>query len=160
MYHFFYSHKPQKDNSHVFSQWYPCQMTDDAGINYSSAEQYMMAQKALLFNDIYHYEKILNTTSPKTAKNLGRKVKDYDQKVWDNNKYQIVLQGNRYKFSQNEDLKKILLETGSKILAEASPYDSIWGIGFKESQALENQEKWGLNLLGKVLMDVRLELSE
>lgn len=54
-----------------------------------------------------------------------------------------------------------LLSTGDKILAEASPYDTIWGIGLEASDFdSTHPDRWpGKNLLGKVLMRVREELK-
>ena len=68
-----------------------------------------------------------------------------------------MVKGNLYKFSQNENLKQFLLSTKNKILAEASPYDKIWGIGMNANDKdILNQDKWkGENLLGKALMKVR-----
>ena len=53
-----------------------------------------------------------------------------------------------------------IVDTGDKILVEASPYDRIWGIGLSATHPdAKNPAKWkGENLLGKVLMDVRNEL--
>ena len=47
---------------------------------------------------------------------------------------------------------------GERELVEASPLDRIWGVGFAEKNAAANKQKWGLNLLGKALMDVRERL--
>lgn len=72
------------------------------------------------------------------------------------------MKGNKAKFSQNPTLKEFLLSTGDSILAEASPYDSIWGIGL----GWEDAEKGGVaqwrgeNLLGCALMEVRDWLKE
>ena len=41
--------------------------------------------------------------------------------------------------------------TNNKILIENSPYDSYWGIGITHD---------GKNMLGKLLMEVRFELSQ
>eukprot|EP00798_Chlamydomonas_sp_ICE-L_P010165 gene10165-8070_t len=68
--------------------------------------------------------------------------------------------GNFRKFSQNEALKQLLLSTGDAELVEASPRDSIWGVGFAPNKAAANRSKWGLNLLGKALMTVREQLRE
>ena len=98
--------------------------------------------------------------SPKQIKALGRKVRGFDQKVWDKFKYAIVLNGNWCKFSQNRNLREFLLSTGDSVLAEASPYDNIWGIRLS-ANSLEAQDpmKWrGQNLLGFALMEVRDEL--
>lgn len=66
----------------------------------------------------------------------------------------------RYSFSQNMELKAFLLSTGDAILAEASPYDGIWGIRMQaDAPDIVNPLKWrGQNLLGFALMEVRDEL--
>ena len=57
-------------------------------------------------------------------------------------------------------LREMLLATGEREIVEASPYESIWGIGFTERDAEGMREHWGENLLGKALMEVRSELRE
>lgn len=157
---FFWGHTVKDEITKAcFSQWFPFQF-DENGISYKTAEHYMMAGKARLFNDEEILEKILNASSPNQAKSLGRKVKNFDPKIWDEHKYEIVKQGNLLKFSQNEKFKEFLLSTNDKILVEASPYDKIWGIGMLESDSrAENLLLWnGENLLGFALMEVRDEL--
>ncbi|KAI1073395.1 DUF1768-domain-containing protein [Whalleya microplaca] len=51
--------------------------------------------------------------------------------------------------------RDVLLATGDRELVEASPYDRIWGVGFRPQDAGRNRKRWGLNLLGKCLMEVR-----
>ena len=123
-------------------------------------EQYMMAGKAQLFGDSEIREQILKCNVPKQIKALGRKVRSFDQKVWDKFKYAIVLGGNWCKFSQNRDLREFLLSTGDSVLVEASPYDNIWGISLAASSPeAQNPVQWrGQNLLGFALMEVRDEL--
>ncbi|KAI1754082.1 hypothetical protein F4782DRAFT_545423 [Xylaria castorea] len=53
--------------------------------------------------------------------------------------------------------RDVLLATGTRELVEASPFDHIWGIGFGAKDAGNRRSKWGLNLLGKCLMEVREE---
>ena len=120
----------------------------------------MMAAKAELFGDSEIQEQILKCSDPKQIKALGRKVRGFDQKVWDKFKYAIVLNGNWCKFSQNRDLREFLLSTGDSVLAEASPYDAIWGIRLAASSPeAQAPMKWrGQNLLGFALMEVRDEL--
>ena len=125
----------------------------------------MMACKAALFSDTTTLELILeeNTkpdTNPKTIKALGRMISPFDEKTWVEHREEIVYFGNSYKFGQDAELKKTLLGTGNLILVEASPYDRIWGIGFKEDRAMQEKERWGLNLLGKALMRVREEFAK
>ncbi len=119
-----------------------------------------MAGKAELFGDQEIRKQILACSNPKEIKALGRKVQGFDQEVWDRFKYAIVLNGNWCKFSQNRDLREFLLSTGDSILAEASPYDSIWGIRLSaDSPEAQDPMKWrGQNLLGFALMEVRDEL--
>lgn len=140
-----------------FSQWFASSFRDEKGITYSCAEQYMMAQKALLFGDVDIYNQILSTDNPKQQKALGRKVRNFDPKKWDIVCKDIVKQGNMAKFSQNPKLKQMLRETGDRKLVEASPYDKIWGIGLGENDPRIHDEKnWqGKNYLGEVLMEVR-----
>ena len=142
-----------------FSQWW---MEDfQSGKNtFCCMEQYMMAAKAALFGDEEIREQILSSSDPKEIKGLGRKVSGFDSEVWDRFKYSIVLNGNWCKFSQNRDLREFLLSTGDSILAEASPYDAIWGIHLSaDDPDAQDPENWqGENLLGSALMEVRDEL--
>ena len=115
-----------------------------------------MWEKQQLFNptNILLENNILETTNPAIIRNLGRFVQNFNQTVWDTKKYDIMKRGLIEKFSQNINLKKALLDTNDAILVEASPYDTIWGIGLSEKDA--KNKKWrGENLLGKALMDVR-----
>ena len=87
-------------------------------------------------------------------------MRNFDKEVWDNNSDAVVERGNLLKFTQNETLKKVLLETKDRVLVEASPKDRIWGIGFDSDTALGNEDKWGENKLGKALMRVREQLRD
>lgn len=55
----------------------------------------------------------------------GSLIKNFDDKIWDENKFTIVYNGNYLKFTQNNELKKYIKSTGNSILVEASPYDNI-----------------------------------
>ena len=140
-----------------FSQWWLSKFEDEEGFVYQTAEHYMMAGKAKLFDDISTFEKILATEYPKDVKALGREVKNFDAEIWDKNKFEIVKNANFLKFSQDEALKKFLLSTDNQVIVEASPMDRIWGIGMGEMNAnAKIAEKWrGENLLGFALMEVR-----
>ena len=142
-----------------FSQWYPSVFEVD-GITYNCAEQYMMEQKARFFKDAEIAEKIMQSKSPREQKALGRQVRNFDADKWMEVCYDIVKKGNLAKFSQNPYLLDVLATTKGTEIVEASPDDKIWGIGYSEHNKLAwNKETWdGLNLLGKVLDDVRDEL--
>ena len=94
-------------------------------------------------------------------KSLGRKVKNYDEAIWNKKRISVVKFGARLKFSQNPDLKQLLLATINTRLVESSPYDKIWGIGLSEEKAKSIPESaWpGQNLLGKVLDEVKAEFK-
>lgn len=159
---FFWSHESlsrTEIEKECLSQWYPVTF-EVGGVLYLSAEQYMMAEKARLFNDQEGLRKILESKHPGAAKQLGRNVKGFSEEVWKTKRFSIVVEGNLAKFSQNEKLLKFLLNTRNRILAEASPRDCIWGIGLsKDDSQCDNPEAWpGLNLLGFALMEVRSKL--
>ena len=153
----FYGHRVTKAVTETcLSQWYPCQFEADS-VTYTSAEQYMMAEKARLFGDEEIRAEILNTSDPRKCKALGRKVRNFDKAVWNKEKEHIVRKGNTKKFLQNSALRSFLLSTGDKVLVEASPTDRVWGIGLGKNNpdALDPQKWRGQNLLGFALMNVR-----
>lgn len=128
------------------------------GIEYNCGEQYMMHQKAILFNDKQTASEIMKAYVPKKQKELGRKIKNFDTVVWDSVKYNIVKAGLLEKFKQNEDLKLFLSANKGCQMVEASPFDRIWGIGFNEMDAIDNINMWGENLLGKILTEISKEI--
>ena len=153
-YTFFYT------KSSPFSQFHPCDFEED-GIKFTAAEQYMMYQKAVLFNDHDVAQQILYAENPMQMKKLGRQVSGFRESVWIDNRERIVSQGNYLKFTQNSTLKQRLLATGNTILVEASPSDKIWGVGLRETDPLiHDKNNWkGLNLLGKILTEVREKIK-
>lgn len=158
-----YFWKPtQGDITTCLTQWYIAPFDVD-GVEYACAEQYMMVQKAMLFNDDAIAQQIMQTTDPAIMKKLGRLVKNYNEDTWVSQRIAIVTQGNIGKFSdkRNVALKEYLLSTGDAMLVEASPFDQIWGIGMDANDAKRTDpNRWnGLNLLGKILMDVRALLA-
>lgn len=145
------------------SQW-PKSMIQDPSFNvrFTCAEQGMMWHKAILFDDEEAAAKIIKEASPREQQRLGRLVKNYDQKLWDLNKFEIVSRMNYFKFSQNPELKELLLSTYNYELVEASPIDKVWGIGLdEENPDILYKEKWqGENLLGQAIMVARTKIIE
>lgn len=146
----------------VFSQWYKSPFVDENGEKYCTAEQYMMAQKAKLFGDNEMYDAIMRTNNPMEQKKLGRMVRNFNVKVWNEKAQDIVYKGNLLKFSQNETLKRYLLETGDSEIVEASPTDCIWGIGIgmQDNRRFYRNLWRGTNWLGIALMRVREEIKK
>lgn len=159
---YFWGHtpNPKKMTAACLSQWYDCSFEVN-DTKYHTAEQFMMANKALLFDDQKIYLEIMASDHPHDYKKLGRMIKGFNSELWDARKYDIVVEGNKAKFGQNPELKVFLLSTGNAILVEASPYDRIWGIGLDKETAMKGTvDQWnGKNLLGCALMDVRDWLS-
>lgn len=164
-YLFFWGHTPRIKNGQLhktcLSQWWEG-VFEVEGVLYKSAEHWMMAQKAKVFEDEAMYQKIIEAKSPAEAKKLGRKVKNFDFDTWEKVRYEIVKEGNLHKFGQSRKLKEYLLNTGSTVLVETSPFDAIWGIGLtQDAPNIENPNTWlGSNLLGFALMEVREELKK
>lgn len=148
------------------SNWYPAGFNvemmikgEKKNLHFFNSEQYFMYVKAIVFGDYEVADKILATKDPKKAKALGREVKGYDDKVWNEMRYKVMVDANKAKYSQNEDLKKLITSDDfkGKGFVEASPIDGVWGIKLRENDPLADDEKnWkGQNLLGKALDETR-----
>ncbi|MBP5674568.1 MAG: NADAR family protein [Victivallales bacterium] len=161
---FFWGHAPAPNGimtASCLSQWWMDDFTID-GITYCCMEQYMMAEKARLFGDNQTCQRILAQHHQGRIKSLGREVRGFHENVWNEHKCEIVQRGNYAKFSQIERLRLFLIGTGDAILVEASPYDTIWGIGMEKTHPLVKMpDRWrGQNLLGFSLMTVRDKLKQ
>lgn len=98
--------------------------------------------------------------TPAAAKKVGRLVRDFDDTVWVRERFALVVEGGVHKFGQDPALRAYLLNTGERVLVEASPVDRIWGIGLaKDDPRTADPASWrGLNLLGFALMEARTRL--
>lgn len=142
-----------------FSNWSNHSITENS-ITFKTVEHYIMYHKALLMSDTKIANEILNVSGPLSAKHLGRKVTNYDEKVWSNKRKDIIYNALTLKVLQHKDVFDLLISTGDKIIAEASPYDKIWGIGYNANNALQNNNNWGLNILGTSWMKVRYTIKQ
>jgi len=142
-----------------FSQHFKCKITID-GKDYLCTEQWMMKQKALCFGKIGLANRIMQMEEPGAKKRAGRQIRNFDQEIWDSVAGYIVHKGNLQKLLQNITLLKALKLTKGTTPVEASPFDWIWGIGcYATEPAAQRRKTWrGLNLLGKILTDIREEL--
>ena len=143
----------------IFSQWHRHNMVIE-GILYNTCEQYMMAEKARLFDDLECLELIMEATNPKEQKRLGRLVRNFDLRKWEDACDSIVYRGNFAKFSDPVLRKYIISFPPDAIFVEASPYDKIWGIGLHETddRVLDPKQWQGQNKLGEALTAVRNHL--
>lgn len=145
-----------------FSNFHPCKVIYN-GKEFSSSEHMFMYLKAEHFKDNEAMEGILKAKAPKEAKAIGRTVKSYNDKEWEKHRVKAMKTAVIAKFSQNKMLKYELLDRkyDDCSFVEASPFDRIWGIGYDADHAMQaGEDKWGRNLLGKVLDEVREEFME
>ena len=120
-------HEGEEYHNHYFSQWYHGKPFSVNGRSYITAEQYIMSEKVLLFNDLYHYGLIMQESSPKKGEDLGRLVTYFDSSTWDNTLQEIIVHENLRKFQSDIVLVTALLNTENAILVETSSYDGIYG---------------------------------
>jgi ribA/ribD-fused uncharacterized protein len=158
----FWGHRPRPDGrvgASCLSQWWPSPFVVD-GVTYATAEHWMMAGKARLFEDAEAERRVLAAGSPAAAKSVGRLVRGFDEEIWQRERFQIVVEGSVHKFASDPALREFLLNTGRRVLVEASPVDRVWGIGLAaDDPAAEDPQRWrGPNLLGFALMEARERL--
>jgi hypothetical protein len=111
-----------------------------------TVEHFFQAQK---FPDSEYEEAIRQAKSPAKAKAMGRTRKYRLRRDWEAVKDGLMREAVLAKFTQHEDLRRILLATGDALIQEDSPTDAYWGIGAHGG---------GKNKLGRILMSVRDEL--
>jgi ribA/ribD-fused uncharacterized protein len=158
----FWGHRPRTDGrigASCLSQWWPSPFTVD-GVEYRTAEHWMMAAKARLFGDAEAERQALAAEHPAQAKKAGRLVRDFDEDIWERERFAIVVEGSVHKFAAHAELREFLLNTGDRVLVEASPVDRVWGIGLAaDDDGAFDPERWrGPNLLGFALMEARERL--
>ncbi|MFJ8430531.1 NADAR family protein [Kitasatospora sp. NPDC094019] len=160
----FWGHQPQRDGSlgpGALSQWWPEHPFTVDGVEYRTAEHWMMAGKARMFDDSGTLALILAAPSAAEAKKLGRQVRGFDDAAWCAGRFELVVAGNVAKFGGHAGLRAYLLSTSRRVLVEASPLDRIWGIGLgADNERAERPAEWrGENLLGFALMEARARLA-
>jgi hypothetical protein len=147
----------------IYSNWYPntpLVLAEYPKLKFDNSEAAFMFLKAKAFGDDVMALMILNNQDPWETKKMGRRINAYNEEKWAEVREDAMFAACYAKFSQNEDLKAELLSTGTLLLVEASPVDKIWGIGLAPNEPRARRvETWqGLNLLGKILMEVRTVL--
>lgn len=155
----FWGHRPRPDGrvgASCLSQWWPSPFVVD-GVTYATAEHWMMAGKARLFEDREAERRAVSAGHPSQAKAAGRLVRGFDEQTWQRERFAMVVEGSVHKFTAHDDLREFLLNTGDRVLVEASPVDRVWGIGLAANdKAAGDPARWrGPNLLGFALMEAR-----
>eukprot|EP00929_Paragymnodinium_shiwhaense_P110497 TRINITY_DN7758_c0_g1_i1.p1 TRINITY_DN7758_c0_g1~~TRINITY_DN7758_c0_g1_i1.p1 ORF type:complete len:583 (-),score=83.36 TRINITY_DN7758_c0_g1_i1:400-2148(-) len=121
------------------------------------AEKAIMVCKAAMMGDEEAFQAICEAKFPKDAKDLGRGVRGFDQKLWTSTLEEVAFEVVRQKFAADAGLRKVLLGTGEKVLVEAAPNDRVWGVGLRVSDdRVYHPSEWcGQNILGYSLMRAR-----
>ncbi|KAI1467555.1 DUF1768-domain-containing protein [Daldinia caldariorum] len=168
--------------------WYPSPFRDSYFPNkvYPTAEHYLLHHKALVFGNQAVADEVLEINSPHEARQLiNEKLENFDQAVWAEHRERIVYDANWHKFTaphlqrdrlgqackvwlsisdealrHETRLRQALLETGDRQIVEASPVDFFWGNGYYMGSSCQNRQRWGLNLLGVILMKVRQRIRD
>jgi ribA/ribD-fused uncharacterized protein len=130
-----------------FSNFYPAKFTID-GKEYPTVEHYFQAMKFTSNPD--YQDQVVAASTPAKAKTMGATKVMPIRRDWDTVREDVMRNALRAKFTQNDELKKLLLSTGNAILQEASSTDVYWGIG---------KTGKGKNRLGILLMELRDQLS-
>lgn len=99
--------------------------------------------------------RILQETSPMTAKMRSKPFRKYSREDWDNVRIPIMRWCLRVKLGCNSDkFARLLEETGDRPIVEESRKDAFWGAKPVEDETLE-----GCNVLGRLLMELRHTLK-
>lgn len=152
--------RPDEANGYLSSEYAGDSFTVD-GIRFSSAGQYIVYRKCMLFDDTERAEMALDADDPVRQQRIGRSIAGFNAVMWDGRKQMIVYQAHLARFSQNEALRLLLLNTGSACLVKCGPNDLLWGCGFgtERPERLDMRLWRGRNLLGFTLMEVRETLA-
>lgn len=160
----------EEEENYRLSQWYRGDPFTVNGRTYITAEQYMMSEEALLFNDMRSYSEIMKEPDPGKCKKLGKLVTGFDKKTWDSALREIIFHGNLAKLQSDIRIVGTLLETRNAVLVEASPYDDIYGAGLEKEDLLNpdgslrvqpwewhkrGETRQATNHLGFILMGLR-----
>lgn len=111
-----------------YSNFHPCTFKVE-NKTYNCVEQFIQADKASSCDDDRANFRIMNTNDPREMKQIGSRLNNFIEQKWENERSQLAIYTAVYaKFSQNENLKTLLLNSGEKILFEACR-DETWGCG-------------------------------
>lgn len=119
-------------------------------------EQYIVYQKAMLFNDKTTAQQVMEMNNPRRMKQLGNNINNYNHRLWQRKSEEIIMHCNMIKYATHPEAMKVLLSTEGKIIGEATE-GKEWGIGLplSDDTCLDSRKWIGLNKMGKILMTIR-----
>lgn len=112
-----------------------------------TTEHYFQAKK---FEGTPHEEAVRKASSPREAADMGRDRSRPLRADWESVKDDVMRAAVRAKFTQNHNIRDVLVLTGDAVLVEHTTNDAYWGDAGDGS---------GKNMLGKILMEIRSELK-
>ena len=150
-----YFHRPEEINGFL-SNWYPSKFRIDK-MTFTSIEQYIMYSKCHLFGDLAAELAVMDTDDPSEQKKIGRKVNGYISEIWEGARQAVLMRGLAAKFTQNPELRNLLVQTKDAWLVECAGSDKIWACGRRLDDIRRTDLKqWeGKNILGFALMETR-----
>ncbi len=153
-------HKPEEPFGYL-SNWYLSPFDLD-GIHFTSTEQYIMYRKCMTFGDETSAKAILETEDTAMQQAIGQKASGYIDSVWAGMRQMVAFRALMSKFSQNENLKQKLLDTGDAYLVECAGSDKVWACGVRldDDKRFDAANWTGDNILGFALMEVREVLKK
>jgi ribA/ribD-fused uncharacterized protein len=102
------------------------------GKRWPTTEHYFQAQK---FKEPEHQEAIRKVASPMIAARMGRNRKKKLRADWESVKVGVMREALMAKFTQYEELRRLLLSTGDAKLVEHTERDSYWGFGARATRS-------------------------
>jgi len=143
---------------HPLSNFHYSPLVKD-GKSFSCVEQCYVFKKCGYFGD-YRRQRIVlkHRMTPAAMKNLGKHIRNFDNRKWEGVKVKIMAEILEAKYNQNPHLSRFLLGTGHNILIEANKFDSFWGAGASFEEIKTGKAWTGKNVMGILLMEVRMNI--
>mmetsp|Transcript_110370 Transcript_110370/g.276321 ORF Transcript_110370/g.276321 Transcript_110370/m.276321 type:complete len:250 (+) Transcript_110370:53-802(+) len=168
----FYGHSPSKKYSEFSNFFWQRRPYDfvlpsfaqregfQGSVSCHFSEKAIMVSKAAMMNDRRVFHQMLQCDSPSAVKALGRKVSNFDNRLWTEHLEELAFEVVRQKFESDSEIAAVLLSTGDATIAEATRNDKIWGIGIDVGDPrVQDPKQWlGKNILGTALMRTREHL--
>lgn len=138
---------------HPFSNVYACPVSYN-GLEYASVEHAYQSARfdPKLYPEIFH--SIITADTALEANRIAQLNKRYSRADWNSRKFRVMIEICTAKFSQNPELRSLLISSVPKVLIEHAPQDSCWGMVTNEHGIAA-----GSNFAGRILMIVRKKLS-
>ncbi|KAL7071548.1 hypothetical protein ACQ4LE_009622 [Meloidogyne hapla] len=142
--------------AYAFSNHFKCYFYVD-DLRFCCTEQFYMYYKAVVFGDTESANQIMEMTEARDMKRVGSYIRLFNTEKWRKISILVMTICNMEKYKQNEELRRLLFETGDTLLVEATAQDLYWGAGIDvDSASIRDKQNWpGKNVLGRILTRIR-----